>query len=717
MRSRRGEIVLLAALFAAATIVWTWPIVTMPGRAYLQPVAAPNILQQADIQLTTWMIAWTGHALRTNPLGLFDANIFQPLPWTLAFSEHLIASALLVLPVDVAFGNPVLDHNVLLLATFVLGGVGTALLLRELGASLLPAALGGALFVFTPFRLSSLMHVQVLSAQWMPFTLLALHRLLSTGRRRAAVALGVCLALEALSCVYYLYFFGAALGVFLVLHWALRCPAAPGARRAAWIAIALAASCVGALMLPYLHAREVYSLTRITNQARFLALPAIVFFGGILQPLASPYEARTMFGLGAIVLGIAGLAGGARTAGGERRTPLLYLAVALTGIFLALGPRMCLYSPWAAGVPGPWALLAQVVPGWSALRAPARATSVALLGLAVLAGLGADWLVRLAPGRLGRGVVCAVLAAIVLHESWRTPPHAIPVPWRGEAPAVYRWLAAQPADRAVLDLPLGIPSVDARAMVLSAYHWKRLVNGYSGFAPTARFNRRLAFTFPSDESLRTLDAIDVETVVVHTADALPAHKSLCTLPPAQLPPALRRVYQDDSSCVLAIVAVPPAPPRPTDRPVPLAGATTATSDGSDASSVIDGDAGTHWVQAVTKSAPGWLVVNLPAEHRPSRIVLRLGSHFGEYLREYEVQVSTDGAAWTTVRAERFALPPLRDIQHRPDDLRMEILLDPQEVAPASHVRLVRPTTSDAGDDLDLWPTWPVWGMHEIELYE
>jgi F5/8 type C domain-containing protein len=714
MTSRRAEAWLVVAIFVAATIVWTWPLARHPASAYAIHLADPNTLQRADMSLTTWMLAWSGHALRTSPLHLFDANIFHPLPKTLAFSESLVASALLVLPVDLAFGNPVLDHNVLVVATFVLGGVGTTLLLRELGCSLVPALAAGAVFVFNAFRWGTLTHVQVLSSQWMPWTLLALHRLFATGRRRTALAFAAGMTAVALSSVYYLYFFGAAVGAVLVLAWALRGPAAPGSRRRAWLGLAAAAAVMGVVMVPYLQARAMYTLERTWNQAGVFSLPALVFFGGLLDPAATPYAGKTVVGVGGLLLGLVGLAGRARPEHGGRRAVVLYLAVALVGVFITLGPTMKLYSAWAPGAPGPWRLLSTLVPGWDALRVPARGATVALLGIAVLVGFGADALLRLARRPAARAVVTLVVLAVVLDEAWRPAVYPIPVPWQGEPPAVDRWLATQPGTFAIVDLPLGTPDGDAQAMVLSAYHWKRLVNGYSGFTPTSRYFRRLCLGFPSDESLRVLTAIGVRMAVIHKPEALPAHQRLCTAP---LPPTLVRLYDDPAACVVGITGAPPAPPLPPDAPVSLAGAHLVTSGGDDARAVVDGDLATHWVQTVVRQTPGWLEIDLPEEHAIARVVVRLGPHFGEFLREYELLASQDGTTWTRLAKDDLPRPPVVDIQTRPQDLRTEIVVPAAGVTPARRFRLVRPAQSDPSDFFDLWPGWPVWGVHELELYE
>ena len=73
-------------------------------------------------------------------------------------------------------GNVVLVYNLLFLSTFVLSGLGTFLLVRELTKRPRAAFVAGLAFAFAPYRISQFSHLQVLSAQWMPFALYGFHR-------------------------------------------------------------------------------------------------------------------------------------------------------------------------------------------------------------------------------------------------------------------------------------------------------------------------------------------------------------------------------------------------------------------------------------------------------------------------------------------------------------------------------------------------------------
>ena len=720
MRPRSSFVLATAVAFLLATLAWLVPLLPHLRTTYLGALHDPTQLSLSDAMLTSWMLAWASHALQTDPLGLFHANIFHPLPWTLAFSENLLASALLVMPVDLAFGDPVLDHNVLLIASFVLCGVGTAWLVRELGGGLPAAWLAGAIVAFDPFRFATIGHVHALSTHWMPFALLALHRCLRRGRGGVLVALTVLLV--TLSSVYYAYFFLLALAVFVPAHWLLGCPAAPGGRARALAGIAAAAVATAIMLLPYMIARDLYALGRDTSEAWFLSARGITYLGGVLSPrdyLMHRYllgeVTPTVIGPATFVLMLIGLGAGAAADRGGRRTTAAYLAMAVVLALVSMGPLL----QWRGGIdpnlPGPWEILVRYVPGFMALRVPIRGCTVPVLAVAVIAAFGAQALWRRAHGPRARAAVLVLLLAIGALESWRPAFDIVRVAWAERAPSpVYRWLAAQPGNDAVVELPIGLPAMDAEYMVMSAAHWRPLVNGYSGFTPTMSFFRNFLFAFPSPSTLRLLHDIGVRWVVAHPSHLPPGKARICDADPAPLAPYLTLAYRDPTACAFEIQGAPPAAPVPPDRAIPLDGVTVSTAAGTDAAAAIDRRLDTHWTEAVDQNAESWLQLDLPAPHTISRLVVELGPHFGEFLRQWRIDTSLDGVTWETAGSERAAVPPLVQLRTEPDRLSTEMrLLTP---TPAQHVRLVR-LGADKTPSIDLWGNWRTWGVHELQAFE
>jgi beta-galactosidase len=97
-----------------------------------------------------------------------------------------------------------------------------------------------------------------------------------------------------------------------------------------------------------------------------------------------------------------------------------------------------------------------------------------------------------------------------------------------------------------------------------------------------------------------------------------------------------------------------APPKPRNL---AQGASATASSGGNARLAVDGDAASEW-QAESASASSWLQVDLGAVQPVKQINVALGSTAAG--AGYQVQVSSDGAAWTTAataaaRTSRFGL--------------------------------------------------------------
>ncbi len=210
-----------AALYLVAAVVTTWPLATVMHREIAWDLGDPLF--------NSWVLMWTGGQVLSFLSGdlsalnrFWDGNIFFPEPLTIAYSEHLVPQMLQALPVLAATDNVVLAYNLLFLSTFVLSGLGVFLLVRSLTGSAAAGFVAGLAFAFAPYRLAQFSHLQVLSAQWMPFVLYGFRRYFETGRRLPLVGGAAALVLQNLSCGYYLLFFAPFVALYVVYEMASR---------------------------------------------------------------------------------------------------------------------------------------------------------------------------------------------------------------------------------------------------------------------------------------------------------------------------------------------------------------------------------------------------------------------------------------------------------------------------------------------------------------
>ncbi len=377
---------------------------------------ASAVEDRQDALLNVWITAWDGHQLLSDPVHLFDANIFHPYAHTLAYSELLLGNGLLSLPITAASGNPVLGYNVALVLSFVLTGWGTYLLVLALTRCRAAGIVAGIVLAFSSYRMTNLAQAQLLTTQWMPFALLSLIQLLRLPRLRHVVTFTLFFALQALSSFYYGILLAMAtvglvilwLGWWLVSRTARRSwqevdhGAARGAAMSVLLHLLLTAACCALLVLPFALPyfrvqRELgFERTLVDSEPFSASLrqysmvpPRSTIHGWWLPSDETPreggYAVDALFpGLTAVVLGLLGVIRG------RGRVRWAFVLMLLAAWILSLGPRLYLApgQPSGLDVALPYAWLYAIVPGFKALRAPVRFDALVTLALSVLGGYG-----------------------------------------------------------------------------------------------------------------------------------------------------------------------------------------------------------------------------------------------------------------------------------------------------------------------------------------
>jgi hypothetical protein len=180
----------VALLFAALTIVYTWPLSSDPAQLYVN---------NRETMVHVWMLSTLRQNLVARPTRLFDGNIHYPYKRSAAVADYVIADAAVGATVLAPVDRPLLLYNLLFLSTFALSGFCTYLLVRGLTGSVAAGLVSGIAFGFLPYRISHQSHLHVLSTQWLPIAFLALHRLVerpTAGRFAFMTIAGLAVALS-----------------------------------------------------------------------------------------------------------------------------------------------------------------------------------------------------------------------------------------------------------------------------------------------------------------------------------------------------------------------------------------------------------------------------------------------------------------------------------------------------------------------------------------
>ena len=185
----------LGALFAAVVMV-----VHQPTLSSLRRTLPWNL---GDPALTTWIMAWGWHSVITDPLSYFDANIFYPSESVIGYSEILLPHVAVFGPVYTLTGNPVLAHNVTILALSYVSLVATYHLAMRLVGRRDVAVLAAIAYSASGYVLMHVGHIQLLAVGLFPLAFLCLFRVLEHGRVRDGALLGLATSVLVTGCLYY----------------------------------------------------------------------------------------------------------------------------------------------------------------------------------------------------------------------------------------------------------------------------------------------------------------------------------------------------------------------------------------------------------------------------------------------------------------------------------------------------------------------------------
>lgn len=488
-----------ALLFVALTVVMTWPQAAK---------LATHAHSHFDVYFNLWRLRWIARALATSPAALFNGNIFYPEPGALTMSDAMLVEGFLGAPLLWIGLPPVLVHNLLLFGAIVISALGMFVLARHLTGSAAAAILAGIIFAFVPYRFEHYMHLELQWTTWIPWAFWSLDRTVTEGRARYGALCGLFIALQMLSSIYYGIFLALLVSLSAVLL-LLTVRGRHLARATGSLALggALAAAICGAYAVPYLETREKVGAPPEAQIAMFSARPSSYLvatpenwlYGRMFRGRGTP-ERRLFPGFAAMVLAFAGL-----LLRRPRPAAIVFLIAMIAAFELSLGIRG--YSH---------VFLHAHVPVFEGLRAPARLGIFVVFFLATLAAFGyaaIESVLRPAARRIAGAVAVLVLVA----EYWVAPLTLVAYP--NEAPPLYAWLSEQPAG-VVVEMPMPIPGELAGAepehSYMSTFHWKPIVNGYSGYLPPS-YLHRLARTrgFPDMTSFAQLLRDGVRYVIVH----------------------------------------------------------------------------------------------------------------------------------------------------------------------------------------------------------
>lgn len=305
-----GRELLIFCGFLLVAIAVTWPLA----------VNLPTMVSDTgDPLLNAWIIDWDLYALSHSNASLYQANIFHPGKYPLAYSENLLGIALVVAPSYLAGASALTTYNIAMLLGFAFSAYGAFVLGRKLTHSLPAAIVAGLLYGFVPFRFDHLAHVQVVWSGWLPLCLVALLYFYEKPSRGRAALLCLALIMNGATNVHWMLFGYLAIGMTLIFLFVARATPAGNEKRfwiGAFAAIVISAVALYPLLHPYRVVSKLYNMKRFPGEVReggarwsdwLVTTPRSAMYGHVHAQSLDFGERRLFPGLVALFLTLAAI--------------------------------------------------------------------------------------------------------------------------------------------------------------------------------------------------------------------------------------------------------------------------------------------------------------------------------------------------------------------------------------------------------------------------
>ena len=595
----------LLLVFSAVAFVWTWPL----GSHLFSRI--PH--DPGDPILNTYLLWWNARAVPFTETW-WNPPFFFPMTGALALSEHLAGLSIVSSPIQWLGGSPILAYNVCLLASYALSAWFTCLLVYRLTGSLVGSVCAGLAYGFAPIRAGQIAHLQVLTSQWLPLQLLAMHAYVEDGGRKWLWIAGAAWLVQGMSNGYYLLF-GPVL-IALWLAWFPRWRENPTRGFALGASLIVASLPFVPILLEYREVQGSLGLSRGAEEiaalgaepGSFLNPPALLAFWPSRSGWTTEHHlfpgATVLIVMAAVIASV--VIRPSRLKAVTTRAPLFFYAIAaiLMALF-ALGPGEP-SSPWRVVRPYFWLTL---LPGYEGLRVPARFAMFSTLCTAVVVGVAVAHVRRIRAGWRS-AVAATIIATGLVVDGWTEPLPLIPPPGR-------LTLTGVPPNAAILELPPDDRLLSLHAMHRALSHHHPLVNGYSGYVPP--HYEILGATIRRDDPSAMIELARGRPLVALVSEQFDPHGDIRRL--VQSIPGVSRVGSGNAGAIYVI------PPQPRER---------VASSGSElrvSSSLLD---------------RAHVLLDFGTARTVRTIEFRLRRRYLEVGGRVAVEKSMDGERWETV---------------------------------------------------------------------
>ena len=468
---RVGLELLVLAAYVGLAILITWPLITELDTHIIGYENCTN-------RMHVWVLWVVKQMLGTGELSVNTDYIFYPNGSNMV---RLYGSDLfypVVLSPLVHALSPAVVLNLKVMFSFFMAPCGGYLILRHVGVSRAAAWLGGALFICMPYFLLETFNgvTELVSVEWIPFAVLFTFRMMDRGKVHNAALASLFFLLSTYSSGYNAFFLMMFFVVFVTYRAVMELRGKRKWSRLRLKLLVVTGVLCGLGMLPMVAMHKAASTSASVKSEHIdmvkpdlrpgsdSSAELVTFFRPgrnqipLLRQNADGHAHKTYttyttyLGFSVLALAILGVITSRRRSRPWLVLTIFFFLVSL-GPFLRVSERPFLIGDYA--IPMPSLLLYYILPGFEVtVRHTYRYVTMLHLMLAILAGLGVQWIIELGRQRLQKVVLFGAAAALCFSEILAFGPAPYPIPRTSrEVPSVYKELANHKEPYAIIELP------------------------------------------------------------------------------------------------------------------------------------------------------------------------------------------------------------------------------------------------------------------------
>lgn len=491
-----------------------------------------------DELVIAWIQNWVIHALTTSPLSLFDANIYYPYQNTLAFSDLFLTSSLLSFIPLRLIGEPIAAVNFNLIFSLISLGFFIYLLSFYITKDFLASILSGLLVIFSPAILDKKVHLQILSIQWMALSILFFLMFIKSSKTRYLVLSALFFVLQSYNSFlpgYFLVFFFITALVLLAFYKRKVLYSLLKLKNVSVIIVTIAL--LIPIIIPYYKVSLKYDAVRdIRDSIHFALQPEDLLVTNEHSRLQSvlnttnnfkqyPTNAEIKPGYLGFVLTLLTVICFIYFVKYIKKKDFVFnsfFVTSLIGLILSFGPalhlnRVTIHNPFPIILP--YALFYYVLPGFKGFRNSSRWEVLFIICIAIVIGIILSKFLIKYRVRTRYLIYVALFLGVVLEFNF--PMKFVFVPQKKDFPKEHSWLASMPQDSKSIIMPIynwNMPysSEEIKREYYSTIHFRKTVNGYSGFSPSKWQEQAyyLMENFPKQEAIGRIKKLKVDHIII-----------------------------------------------------------------------------------------------------------------------------------------------------------------------------------------------------------